>query len=411
MGWFLGYAKAVGRSHAASDLPCQDSVTGKVSDDGKRFVIALSDGAGSAEMSDVGSRTLVNFACEKIGGYLNKTADLSAEVLNKLVKEVIISSRASLESLGDLSQFHATVVIAVGSADLIRIYHIGDGAALVAEKVAKNKFVLHRSKPENGEFSNETFFYTQDHWESHLRVMEIKNPAFCIVCSDGIDPFIWDNLRGSRLGFVIPILSKLNLLRDFSSINNTLEEIILDPRTDEVTSDDKSIAVAFYPATLGGKLDKINCEDRELPVFKDPKTLSQELAESLTKNIIINNHGNQISKQQEPLNHLQTPIKNFNKTLIFSLLALLTFCILAGGILMGTSTSLRSEYGGNLYKLFNMESYDQDKKNTTLEPNSGDKTPTLDGLATPAMESKELPAVDNVPQQVRPQKFQLNDSR
>ena len=78
---------------------------------------------------------------------------------------------------------------------------------------------------------------------------------------------------------------------------------------------------------------------------------------------------------------------------------------------MGTSTSLRSEYGGNLYKLFNMESYDQDKKNTTLEPNSGDKTPTLDGLATPAMESKELPAVDNVPQQVRPQKFQLNDSR
>ena len=275
MKWNFGLAKAVGQSHLTSDTPCQDSVEARVlSEDA--YVIALSDGAGSAVKSHFGSQALVESICSLVGDDLERATAFTAEAIDQSVKNAILAARNKLRPLGIPEDFHATAVIAVGNNDFARIYHIGDGSATIAELSKNGDLLIHRSNPENGEFSNETFFYTQDSWEQHLRIKEIKNPLFIILASDGVDPFIWDN-KGIRMGFVKPLISKLQSFEEMEIMSKELNDIINDPRTNHVTNDDKSIIVLMNKSLAKKSLDKVKFLDVDPPIYKSAENLENEL--------------------------------------------------------------------------------------------------------------------------------------
>jgi hypothetical protein len=278
---FLAYSKVIGRSHQASGDVCQDAV--EVVSIGDFYTLALSDGAGSAARSDEGSNALVSALTEYFSKNKEIYSSFSLENIQEHVCLVISQVRTKLIAKGELNLFHATLVFMVGNQSLVHVFHLGDGAGLVGERISKNEILLHRSDPHNGEFSNETYFFTEDSWQTHLRSFSVKNPEFCIVCSDGVDPFLWDSAKGTRVGFLKPLLNNvLSAAGDLELANKALFSIISDPRADQVTSDDKSLAV-MCSSNLG-TLDGVVINDLNKPVVKDQAMLNEALHQAFFKN-------------------------------------------------------------------------------------------------------------------------------
>lgn len=67
-----------------------------------------------------------------------------------------------------------------------------------------NDFVA--SRPENGSFSCETFFYTQDNWKENLRFTRFENFDTVFLMSDGLTNFAFSgDFQNLEKGFIWPI--------------------------------------------------------------------------------------------------------------------------------------------------------------------------------------------------------------
>jgi hypothetical protein len=87
-----------------------------------------------------------------------------------------------------LSAFHATVVGAIAGPSGGIFFHLGDGAAFATMLGDFSQSIF--SPPENGEYANETFFFTQPDWQNHLRLTSFDGQFDLIaLMSDGVTPF------------------------------------------------------------------------------------------------------------------------------------------------------------------------------------------------------------------------------
>jgi serine/threonine protein phosphatase PrpC len=283
MTWLVSSAVAQGISHKATNLPCQDNAAHKTITSLNSSIAVISDGAGSVARSQIGSKTLVDVMCSILGSYLETEKNVTKAGLTTIIKVGINQVRGKLIESGDLSEFHATALILVQLPKKIFTFHIGDGSLNIGSYDKKNNITITRSEPENGEFSNETFFFTEDTWEQHMRICEVENPCFYVVCSDGIDPFIWNSNTGTRFDFILPLITKLQTLKNEGNGCNFLNEIITDPRTDAVTSDDKSLIIGIDDQILHEKLDIKKVYDQKPPKQGNPIDVNQSIQQSLQK--------------------------------------------------------------------------------------------------------------------------------
>ena len=281
MTWFVSSAVAQGISHKATNLPCQDSVAHKTIATLNSSVAVISDGAGSVARSQIGSKTLVDVMCSILESYLETEKNITKAGLTSIVKVGINQVRGKLIESGDLSEFHATALILVQLPKKVFTFHIGDGSINIGSYDKKNNITITRSEPENGEFSNETFFFTEDTWEQHMRICEVENPCFYLVCSDGIDSFIWNSNSGTRFDFILPLITKLQTFKSEINRNNFLNEVITDPRTDAVTSDDKSLIVGIDHQFMHEKLDSKKVYDQKPPKKVNTIDINQSIQQSL----------------------------------------------------------------------------------------------------------------------------------
>jgi serine/threonine protein phosphatase PrpC len=281
MTWLVSSAVAQGTSHKATNLPCQDSAAHKTITSLNASVAVISDGAGSVARSQEGSRTLVEVMCAILGAYLETVKNITRDGITSIVKVGINKVRSKLIESGDLSEFHATALILVQLPKKIFTFHIGDGSLNIGSYDNKNNITITRSEPENGEFSNETFFFTEPDWEQRMRICEVDNPCFYLVCSDGIDPFIWNSNSGTRFDFIIPLITKLGNYKSEKNGNDFLDKVITDPRTDAVTSDDKSLIIGIDDQISHKKLDSAKVYDQKQPKKVNAQDINQSIQQSL----------------------------------------------------------------------------------------------------------------------------------
>jgi len=294
MSWLVSSAVAQGISHKATNLPCQDSAAHKTITSLNSSVAVISDGAGSVSRSQIGSKTFVEVLCSILGAYLETEKNISKDGLTSIVKVGINQVRSKLSEIGDLSEFHATALILVQLPKKIITFHIGDGSLNIGSYDKKNNITITRSEPENGEFSNETFFFTEDAWEQHMRICEVENPCFYLICSDGIDPFIWNSNSGTRFDFILPLITKLGAYKNEKNGNDFLNEVITDPRTDAVTSDDKSLIIGIDDQILYEKLDIKKVYDQKPSKKINTEDINQSIQQSLQK--IVANKKKKVQK-------------------------------------------------------------------------------------------------------------------
>lgn len=141
---------------------------------GQNFVAVVSDGAGSAKYGKIGARII----CETVGDLL-ANAEFS-DIRRTIVKAIEVSRGKLLrhrynktKSEEGINDFAATLVGTVCHGRQGLFFHIGDGAALALDEHNPENFVA--SRPENGLFACETYFYTMDDWRENLRFTAFEN--------------------------------------------------------------------------------------------------------------------------------------------------------------------------------------------------------------------------------------------
>lgn len=179
-------ACVTGPLHKMRKMPCQDYC--RYSCKGENFVGIISDGAGSAKYGRIGAKIL----CETLVDLLQNVpfTEIKSAIINsiEIAREKLLFHRlnSSKNSRGIMA-FAATLVGVVYHNNKGVFFHIGDGAALAFTGGNFSKYVI--SKPENGIFSCETYFYTMDDWRDCIRFTFFDKAHTIMMMSDGVTGF------------------------------------------------------------------------------------------------------------------------------------------------------------------------------------------------------------------------------
>jgi len=251
--WRVFSASATGKRNLEQGAPGQDANHCVVKDD--VLVAVVCDGAGSVPEGRTGAEFVARALAEQLSSALRADrrppeiqADSSA-CLEASIRSAIETVRGRLAELAasrqlTLHDFSCTLVGCVASPGGGSLFHIGDGFAI--QQGATGDSVL--SRPENGEFADETYFVTDENWNDHLRLTPLPAPERgCVIglMSDGTAPFA---VNRARSGFFRPFIDPIAaFLRETTAPkgNEALRNLLESPQACEISSDDKTLLLAF----------------------------------------------------------------------------------------------------------------------------------------------------------------------
>jgi len=319
MGLEYGTVSVKGKSHIDSNLPNQDYIGSYVIDE--TVILIAADGAGSAPLSDQGSKRVINKVLDNLKNVKDKQILNDPFKYEPLLKKIIIDSitelRNNLEegkkeefdiikkkeinlknlflkpitktvsffsksrpdqkeiivqidnqnnndtveiiNEGDkikdeqtsemtkpkLSDYASTFLLVISSPLSIFTAHIGDGYIFGHNRQSDydNQFV---SLPRNGEYDNQTYFFTDDNWLENL-IFDSRQEVFdlCIVLTDGADGF-W--VGSDRKSLHKPLLDNFLKIREKHSdkdLNTILENVFTYEKIITVSTDDATIGMVI----------------------------------------------------------------------------------------------------------------------------------------------------------------------
>lgn len=251
MTWRIFAAAAIGSSHLEAGTPCQDAFAGRAV--GDTVIACVCDGAGSQPLSHEGSRFLSDEVVRLLADRVAAGEALAAadqESFTHIVRDIVGQVRAALEARAvasgvELSNYAATLVGAIASADRGYFFHVGDGVGAASLRDGSLPEII--SVPENGEYANETYFVSGVDWSEHMHVTPIASPMREIaLMSDGAAPFVMAKGGASLYRpFMDPVLRFLESNSEADG-SHALSATLEDPRTHQITGDDKTLLLALW---------------------------------------------------------------------------------------------------------------------------------------------------------------------
>lgn len=249
--WKYGFASIIGTAHARAGLPVQDASRATVITDthGAEVLIAVvSDGAGSAANSHVGSARACEFWIESVTAYFAVGGTSSAMAhdflprwIDAFQQQIVQIAREARFVMDD---YACTFVAAVIAPDCAVYFQLGDGA--MTEATSENYDVV--CWPQQGEYANTTHFLTEANAAQKCFV-ELRNHVVHEVAlfTDGIQNLVLDQrTRSAHAPFFEPLFAWLRpraagLSAELSeSLSVYLNSAKINARTD----DDKTLLLA-----------------------------------------------------------------------------------------------------------------------------------------------------------------------
>ncbi|MFW3894936.1 PP2C family serine/threonine-protein phosphatase [Pseudomonas bharatica] len=176
-----------GRSHILSGLPCQDYAAARTQQD--FACIALADGAGSKTHSADGARAVVKAVMRALADRFEELWTLSQDDPAEACAELLTGCRSALERQAirlccEYSELASTLLFVAHSKGRYLAGHVGDGCVVHQQEDGQIAVLSH---PENGEYTNTTFFMTDKTVEQHFRLYrgECGLGSGFVIMSDG----------------------------------------------------------------------------------------------------------------------------------------------------------------------------------------------------------------------------------
>jgi hypothetical protein len=249
--WCWIGACSTGSSHIRAGTTCQDNATCMelIAGDEHVLLAIVSDGAGSAEFSSVGSRIVVKCFARSVVSHF-KAGLLLEEITEELVREWLDGTRDQIFRAADRRattprQLAATLVGALVCSRHAIVCHIGDGACVLRRKEHTGWEVP--SWPAHGEYASSTYFITDDP-QPHLQFISLDGEfSEVAIFSDGIERLALDFSTKSPFDrFFDPMFTPLVKSRPGRdrALSATLRRYLDSPRVIERTDDDKSLILA-----------------------------------------------------------------------------------------------------------------------------------------------------------------------
>lgn len=244
MTWRVIPASAIGKYHIDNSVPCQDAAEFRQNEESIFAVVC--DGAGSAKHSEIGAHLAATLVSEGLAA-CGEALPTSTEAFTAQLVRIVEDCRTKLSELAknanmEIRDLECTLVGAAFSASSAFLFHVGDGLG-VAQLKGGESIV---SGPANGEYANETFFITEDDWQSNLRVTRVEGSIELIaLMSDGAMPFAM-NKGQTQLEpkFIDPVVKFLRETTAEEGVE-ALSATLADERTWSITGDDKTLLLAF----------------------------------------------------------------------------------------------------------------------------------------------------------------------
>ena len=235
-------ASIAGQLHRIQKLPCQDYFC-HVKD--KNFVAVISDGAGSAKHGKIGAKKLCETLCDLLKGCKFEQAKEEVVRAIKIARQKLVNHRFNkTKDENGLGDFAATLVGVIYKENKGLFFHIGDGAAIAL----RNESDFQASRPENGVFSCETFFFTQDAWRENLRFTKISDAQSIMLMSDGLTSFAFlPDLSDIERKFIDPINKFLYEEPSVAKARKALANTLNTPRAQKLNPDDKTLVWIGVP--------------------------------------------------------------------------------------------------------------------------------------------------------------------
>jgi hypothetical protein len=251
--WRVALASTIGTSHIGSGTPCQDSALHRElkTDNGPVMVVVVSDGAGSAAYSDVGSRLATETLLELIAHYFENDGRLEAIDRQQAIAWVGQTAEALVacakENGHSIRDYACTLLGAIVGEKSAAFLQIGDGAIVV--KPHSEEGWSYIFWPQHGEFANTTNFIISP---NALDILEFEYDPWELdelaMFSDGIEILVLHEASKSVHdpffdAIFPPVRASVAIGLD-SKLSEGLEKYLGSPKICERTDDDKTLVLA-----------------------------------------------------------------------------------------------------------------------------------------------------------------------
>jgi hypothetical protein len=239
--WKVLGGSVAGRTHLARSLPCQDASGWHVY--GEWACLAVADGAGSREHSDVGARAAV-------AAVLEWAASLAGEPQLEGLRDAFEAARTALQESATLAGSQAdelacTLAVAVVSDGALLLGQVGDTLAFVRDSQGDTHTI---APPDRAEHINETTFLTSEQWPDTLRLAALNDTSVDSIA------LATDGLQLKILADVLDSTPYLPFFEDVfawasSDAGETEGLLAFIEQLDDQTGDDKSLLLAVKDQT------------------------------------------------------------------------------------------------------------------------------------------------------------------
>ncbi len=243
--WRATGAHVQGASHLKVDTPCQDYCEYRRALIGSTpvLLVGIADGAGSARLSQLGSRACVEYLLQNVPSTIT-----SVEVANEDTAGSWLSGvRQQLEQVAasegcDLRDLACTVLFAILADATCIFVQLGDGAWIMDQYGQYSAATW----PRGGEYANETTFITSTDWQKDLQFASIPGPVGAVAgFTDGLQRIALEmTSRIVHEPFFKPLFSVLRDTDDETSLISPLIEYLSSPSIRERADDDLTLVLA-----------------------------------------------------------------------------------------------------------------------------------------------------------------------
>lgn len=257
--WTIVSASVIGTSHEANVTPCQDAchlMRAKIGADDV-LLAAVSDGAGSASHSQIGSSEAVQHLLKLVTREVIDPAAISEEQVRSWYRGVLdhltgVGERESV-ALGELA---CTLLMAVVWRNGAVFAQVGDGAWIIEQ----GGQLIAATWPETGEYANVTVFLTtrdalvpDDQGAfRHLQFRRVDGPIDAVAgFTDGLQALALDYARQAPFErFFKTMFTPLRAAADETQLIAPLQQLLASEVITSRTDDDKTLVLGVWREPL-----------------------------------------------------------------------------------------------------------------------------------------------------------------